>query len=66
MAHGSSEDLTAREREILELVKLRWRNKEIAEHFVIEESTVETHVHNALAKLGFRTRQELWDDMKPG
>ncbi len=66
MAMEGRDDLTAREREVLELIKRRWRNKEIARHFVIEESTVETHVHNALGKLGCRTRQELWNDLKLG
>ena len=51
---------------MLELVKQRWRNKEIAKHFFIDESTVETHVKHALEKLGYRSRQELWDDIKLG
>ena len=36
MAMEGRDDLTAREREVLELIKRRWRNKEIARHFVIE------------------------------
>jgi DNA-binding NarL/FixJ family response regulator len=64
MANGNLDALTPREREVLELLKLRWRNKEIASYLVIDESTVETHVHHVLAKLGYRTRQELWDAMK--
>jgi DNA-binding NarL/FixJ family response regulator len=63
MGHAPNEDLTPREREVLELLKLRWRNKEIAESLLIEESTVETHVRNVLRKLGFRTREELWKAM---
>ena len=60
MGHAPNEDLTPREQEVLELLKLRWRNKEIAESLFIEESIVETHVRNVLRKLGFRTREELW------
>ena len=42
MGHAPHEDLTPRELEVLELLKLRRTNKEIAEEMVIEESTVET------------------------
>ena len=63
MGQGSSEDLTPREPQVLELLKLRWRNKEIAKSLFIEESTVETHVRNVMHKLGFRTREELWKAM---
>jgi DNA-binding NarL/FixJ family response regulator len=51
---------------VLELLKLRWRNKEIAESLFIDKSTVETHVRNVLRKLGFRTREELWKAMDMG
>lgn len=58
--------LTPREGEVLQYVRLRWRNKEIADELGISEATVETHVHNTLAKLGYRTRKEYWDDLKIG
>ena len=58
--------LTPREWEVIEFVKQRWSNPEIARELGIAESTVETHVHNALEKLGYRTRREFWDDMKLG
>ncbi|HEY7293708.1 MAG TPA: response regulator transcription factor [Dehalococcoidia bacterium] len=52
------EQLTAREREILEYVAAGWRNQEIADHLQIAVNTVKVHLRNILEKLDLRNRQQ--------
>jgi DNA-binding NarL/FixJ family response regulator len=48
--------LTAREREVAQLVACGYGNREIAAALVISEATVKDHVHSILRKSGLKTR----------
>ncbi|MCT9932326.1 LuxR C-terminal-related transcriptional regulator [Planotetraspora sp. A-T 1434] len=51
--------LTAREREIAELIAQGLSNKEIAAALVVAQRTAEGHVEHILAKLGFTSRAQI-------
>jgi DNA-binding CsgD family transcriptional regulator len=53
-----TEDLTAREVEVLRLMARGYRNKQLAVQLNISEHTAKFHVSSVLAKLGARTRTE--------
>ena len=52
------DELTAREMEVLNLIKDGCTNLEIAEELIIECGTVKNHVHNILKKLEVSNRHE--------
>lgn len=51
------DSLTAREREVLVLIRQGMSNSEIADHLIIELGTVKNHVHSILKKLGVSSRR---------
>jgi len=52
------EELTPRERDVLNLIGEGMTNQEIADQLVVEVGTVKTHVHNLLKKLDVTNREE--------
>lgn len=57
--HPGLDDLTEREREVLELVAQGLNNDELAERLFISKATARTHVSHILLKLGARDRAQL-------
>ncbi|HEX5433589.1 MAG TPA: response regulator transcription factor [Candidatus Angelobacter sp.] len=63
-ANGAA--LTAREKEILQLIRDGLSNKEIANRLHIAPSTVKNHVHHLLEKLKLRSRHDAaWIHTRP-
>jgi len=54
--HMSEKDLTARELEVLQLIRDGYRNKQIADQLSIAETTVSFHLKNLEYKLGANDR----------
>jgi predicted ATPase/DNA-binding CsgD family transcriptional regulator/transcriptional regulator with XRE-family HTH domain len=59
--------LTAREREVAELVASGLTNRQVADRLVVAETTVERHVANIFAKLGVHSRAQVaaWAVVQP-
>jgi DNA-binding CsgD family transcriptional regulator len=59
--------LSRRESEVAALIAQARSNRQIAEHLVLSERTVESHVRSILAKLGYSTRTEIatWSLRRP-
>ena len=54
--HMGEEDLTNRELDVLRLIRDGYRNKQIADHLSIAETTVNFHIKNLVDKLGANDR----------
>jgi DNA-binding NarL/FixJ family response regulator len=54
--HLGEEDLTAREVEVLQLVRDGYKNKQVADQLSISENTVNFHLKNIVDKLGANDR----------
>jgi len=64
--HLKAEDeteLSAREKEVLDLLAKGYRNKEVADKLFISISTVKTHVHSIYEKLHVTSRIEAFNKM---
>ena len=54
----SMERLTARQKEVLDLLGQGLTNQEIAERLVVSEATVRSHIHSILGRLDLETRSQ--------
>jgi NarL family two-component system response regulator LiaR len=57
--HDPLETLTAREREVFDVMARGMNNAEIADHLSVSEATVRTHIANILDKLALRDRTQV-------
>ncbi|HEV7804854.1 MAG TPA: LuxR C-terminal-related transcriptional regulator [Solirubrobacteraceae bacterium] len=53
---GGRAQLTKREREVMTLIAAGGRSSDVARRLFLSSETVKSHVHNAMVKLGARTR----------
>ena len=58
VAPALPDELTPREAEVLRLIAQGLSNAEIAEHLVVSQATVKTHVNHVFAKTGARDRAQ--------
>jgi LuxR family transcriptional regulator of spore coat protein len=56
--HHHKHLLTARERQVFELLVQGFTTKDIAERLVISEKTVRNHISNVMQKLGVKGRSQ--------
>lgn len=56
---ADGEGLSPREREVVRLVAMGMTSRQVAEQLTVSTETVRTHIRNALAKTGTRTRAQL-------
>jgi DNA-binding NarL/FixJ family response regulator len=63
--NGSGDGLTARQREILSLIKQGFSNKEISAQLVISESTVKFHLAKMFDKFGVHNKRSLVSRSEP-
>ena len=54
--HLGEEDLTARELEVLQLIRDGYKNKQVADQLSISENTVNFHIKNIVDKLAANDR----------
>ena len=59
MVIANDERLSTREQQVVGFLCKGFNNKQIAEHMVISEKTVKTHISNILNKLGMRDRMQV-------